>query len=258
MPNKYLNYETLYLTSSSGKDKNVAIIRFGHESHFWSTNRHPWGTRFEEHRFNLETLDSFTSIMDRIESDASLVGLVITGRGKFFSNGLDIEFIKQNPNKAQEIQLCLESIMKRLLNLPMITVAAINGHCTATGAILSLCCDCRIMTDLGLFFVPAVDLGIVYSQGMIEVMKAKIKDPNLQRDMILLSRRYSSRDLLEYGVVSQVCSQDELIENSIEYIHKNWKKHGGSYGCVRARLYKNAIDMLSKTSDMGWDRFSKL
>jgi enoyl-CoA hydratase/carnithine racemase len=256
MPNSGIDYETVYLTSLNGSDKRIAVVRFVHEQHSWNSRSYMWGTPFEEHRFNFDTLQALSSILDKVESDKSLVGMILTGRGKYFSNGFDTNFIKANPGKATEIQVSLERIMGRVLNLPMVTIAAINGHCTATGAILALCCDFRIMCERGLFFVPAVNLGIVYSQGMIEIMKSKIADPNLQRDFMLLGQRYSSLELIQAGIVSEICSHDALENNATALIRNHWKEHGESYGAIRSRMYKNAREELSKSSDMQWERLS--
>ena len=104
-----------------------------------------------------------------------------------------------------------ERLLARLLTFPLPTAAAINGHWVAWGCMLGLAFDYRVMReDRGFMFVPAVDIGAIYSTGFTELMRAKVSR-NVLRDMITFAKRYSASDLVEEGVVS-VSSVE--IENS--------------------------------------------
>lgn len=260
MPPKFVVYETLYLTSVRGSDKRIGKIRFKNPAHFWSDHRFSWGTRVEEHRFNHVFLDELAAALDIAESESTIVGVIFTGDEKYFSNGIDTEYIKAHPADSEGVQRKLETIFVKVLSLKCITIAAINGHATATGAIFAMCCDFRLMTERGLFFVPAVDIGIVYSQGMVEVLKSKITDSNLQRDFMLLSKRYNSTDMLRMGLITAVTSSENLMHASVELIKNNWKEHGDCYAEVRKRMYASSVSELTRThvSDMRWGNLSKL
>lgn len=217
----------------------------------------PWGTKLLESRFNPLFLDEIESCLARVESNSSYRGLVLTGSGKYFSNGMDTQFIRSNISYSSALQKRVELVMSRIIRLPLLTVSLINGHCTAAGAILSLCTDFRIMTDRGLFFTPAVNLGIVYSQGLVEVVKSKVTDPVLLRDMLLLSRRFTSDDLLRLNLIH---SKVDTVEKGFEEIDQIVQSHctfsGPCLGEVRARMYKPAIDTLGSdvNSDMWWSK----
>ena len=95
-----------------------------------------------------------------------------------------------------------ERLLARLLTFPLPTAAAINGHWVAWGCMLGLAFDYRVMReDRGFMFVPAVDIGAIYSTGFTELMRAKVSR-NVLRDMITFAKRYSASDLVEEGVVS--------------------------------------------------------
>ena len=77
----------------------------------------------------------------------------------------------------------------------LITIVAALG-------MLGLAFDYRVMReDRGFMFVPAVDIGAIYSTGFTELMRAKVSR-NVLRDMITFAKRYSASDLVEEGVVS--------------------------------------------------------
>jgi enoyl-CoA hydratase/carnithine racemase len=216
-----------------------------------------WGTKLCEHRFNPCFMDEFESCLTTVESNSAYGGLILTGSGKYFSNGFDTQYIRSNITVTSALQKRVELVMSRILKLPLLTISLINGHCTAAGAVLSLCTDFRIMAEKGLFFTPAVKLGIVYSQGLIEVVKSKVSDPHLLRDILLLSRRYSSEDLLRLSLIqSRVSSIDEGFNEIDRIIQTHTGFVGSSLGEVRARMHKQAIEALESdvNSDMWWSK----
>lgn len=75
-------------------------------------------------------------ILDTVEADCSgSSGLVLTGDGKFFSNGLNLEAVMGLDGAAmQAFGTAMGEIYSRLLLLPVPTVAALNGHAFAAGA----------------------------------------------------------------------------------------------------------------------------
>ena len=252
-----VEYDVIYLDTIRGKDIRYGIITFKNPKHFWNSTVHEWGTRIEEHRFNPLVLSELSSIFDRIEAEiTTLAGSVITGEGKYFCNGIDVSYIQKHPENANSVQKGVEKLMARILSLGLVTVALINGHAAGAGAIISLCCDYRVMNDRGLFVLPAVELGIVYSQGFIEVVKSKVHDERLRRDMLLLSKKYTSVDLQRCGLVDIVVSEQSSLDESLRIIHENFQKNHHSYSLVKQRLYKKAISCLmdERVSDMHWSR----
>jgi hypothetical protein len=127
-----------------------------------------WGTRMGEHRLNPPLLSALNKALDAALADEAVSCVIVTGEGRFFSNGMDLQWIAQHQSSANDLQHEAELLLARLLTLPVPTVAQINGHFCAAGAMLGLAFDVRIMTsDRGLLFVtPGIDLGLVYSPGM--------------------------------------------------------------------------------------------
>lgn len=254
MKRKLVNFADHILKTNGGLEK-AAVLRFDDSDDVFQ-----WGTKLSEHRFNPILIDELEQCIHRLEGDRSYRCLVLTGAGKYFSNGMDTAYISSNLSHAYQLQKRTEFLMSRILKLPLLTVSLINGHCTAAGAVLALCADYRIMTTRGLFFTPAVNLGIVYSQGLIEVVKAKVADPIILRDLLLLSKRYSSNDLLRLGLVDkQVSSLDEGFQEVEKIYGENSNFVGSSLGAVRSRMYARAIECLESDtpdSNMFWENLS--
>ena len=90
-----------------------------------------------ENRFNPTFLDAFLEVLDRIEADTDARAVVVrSAHAKIFCNGIDLEWLVPHIQKG-DIETCkryfyqLNTLFKRLVTCPMLTVAAINGHAFA-------------------------------------------------------------------------------------------------------------------------------
>jgi enoyl-CoA hydratase/carnithine racemase len=100
-----------------------------------------------ENRINLDSLVSLNAILDELEAVDGPLSIVLTGKGKFFSNGLDLERFGDEPNEFAATLHELERTIGRLLVFPAYTVAALNGHAFAGGALMACAFDYRVMRE---------------------------------------------------------------------------------------------------------------
>ena len=116
-------------------------------------------------------------VLDAVEADSDgEAGMVLTGTGKFFNSGLNVEVVMSLEGDARGLfGRSMSRIMKRLLLLPIPTVAALNGHAFAAGAFISLACDYRVMrADRGWFCISEVDVGVPIGPPMTNLLKSKV------------------------------------------------------------------------------------
>merc|ERR1719183_2397593 len=128
---------------------------------------------------------------------------------------MDLQYIRANLHESSHVQAEAEKLLARILTLGVPTVAALNGHFTAAGAMLGLAFDVRLMPSdgKGLFFVPGIDIGLVYSAGMTELMKAKMPQP-MWNDVLCFAKRYDCAELHRSGVVAAAPPAAELLEKA--------------------------------------------
>ena len=83
-----------------------------------------------ENRFNAEFIERFNGLLDEVERDGADGGaLIVTGEGKYWSNGIDLESVAAyEPALQKDFVTGLERLLGRVLTLPVPTVAALNGH----------------------------------------------------------------------------------------------------------------------------------
>lgn len=168
-----------------------------------------------ENRFNRDSVDAIHAALDEIESVEGPVALVTTGEGKFFSNGLDLAWMGTHGGDDPGFLGDVHRLLVRVLLLDMITVAAVNGHAFAAGAMLATAHDHRIMReDRGFWCLPEVDLGLPLTPVMFAVLEARLPRAALA-ESALLGRRYGGTAALEAGLVDATAPAELLLERAV-------------------------------------------
>ena len=121
-----------------------------------------------ENRFHPDWLAEVGGLLDDVLAATGPKALVTTATGKFFSNGLDLDWLGSNGDQFLPYVISVHHLFERVLALPVPTVAAIQGHAFAGGGMLSLAHDFRVMrADRGFFCLPEVDINIPFSRGHV-------------------------------------------------------------------------------------------
>jgi len=139
-----------------------------------------------ENRFSGDFMDAFERALDAVERATAPAALVTIGQGKFYSNGLDLDWMmSQGPAGARGGLARALALLGRVLTFPTFTVAAINGHAFGAGAQLAVAHDLRLMrTERGYFCMPEIDMQVAKQFGITERMVRRCRtDPKLQRFM---------------------------------------------------------------------------
>ncbi|PXW30035.1 UNVERIFIED_CONTAM: enoyl-CoA hydratase/carnithine racemase [Williamsia faeni] len=168
-----------------------------------------------DNRFGIDWLDAINACLDEVV-DAKPGALVITATGKFFSNGLDVEYIGANGDKLPAYLDRVHALYTRILTFPQPTVAAINGHAFGAAAMLALCADHRIMrTERGFWSLPEVQLGMPFTKGMATLLRTRLTDATATEAMTT-GRRYGGLDSVAAGIVEQAVDIDVLTSTATD------------------------------------------
>jgi enoyl-CoA hydratase/carnithine racemase len=198
-----------------------------------------------ENRFHPELLDALESVLDAIEDDDQPSALVITGAGKFFSNGLDLEYMGANPDQAEATLARVHAVFGRVLALEVPTVAAINGHAFAAGAMLALAFDVAVMReDRGYVCLPEADLGLPFTPGMNALITARL-DPAVAHRAMVTAHRFTGEDALAAGIVAELAPEDEVLDRAVAHAEALAGKPRDSLGEIKRGMYAGAIATLA-------------
>jgi enoyl-CoA hydratase/carnithine racemase len=168
-----------------------------------------------ENRFDLESIAALHAALDQVEEVDAPAALVTTGAGKFYSNGLDLDWLLNAGPEAAGFIDDVHRLLGRVLGFAGVTVAAVNGHAFAGGAMLAAAHDAVVMRDdRGYWCLPEVDLGLPLSPAMYAVVAAHISEPTL-RVALHSGRRYAAADALAAGIVTEVAAETAVVERAI-------------------------------------------
>jgi Delta3-Delta2-enoyl-CoA isomerase len=168
-----------------------------------------------ENRFNLEWLDAVNAALDQVTKGEGPAALVTTGEGKFYTNGLDLDWLVGYPDAAAFLT-GVNRLNARLLTLPLPTVAAVNGHAFGAGAVLAIAQDLLVMrADRGYWCLPEADLGLPVTGPMYAVLEAKLPRRAAQQ-AILTGHRFGGTDAAAAGIVHEAVAEDQVLPRAIE------------------------------------------
>jgi enoyl-CoA hydratase/carnithine racemase len=131
----------------------------------------------------------------------------------------------------------------------MITVAALQGHTFAAGAMFSLAHDFRVMrADRGFWCLPEADINIPFSPGMSALIQSRLA-PRTAHEAMLTAHRYGGHDAVASGIVDHAVTEDAVHATAIELARAQASKAGDTLGTIKARMYAPALATLRDTTD---------
>ena len=88
----------------------------------------------DENRFHPDRLIQINAALDEVEAAEGARAVVTTGVGKFYSNGLDLDFMAANPDASEANLVDVHALFARVLAFPAPIIAAVQGHAFASDA----------------------------------------------------------------------------------------------------------------------------
>jgi enoyl-CoA hydratase/carnithine racemase len=216
-----------------------------------------------ENRFNPDFLHELTDVLDRIEAEDACSLVFTSSHPQIFSNGIDLEWVlpvlTARDTKSFYAYLCdMNALMKRLTFFPMPTVAAINGHAFAGGAVLCCCFDFRFMrTGRGYFCLPEVDLGVPFLPGMIAVLKKAMPVSALE-ELQYTGKRLTAEECAARHIVHTICSAETLMDEALAFAG-TLKKRREVIAEMKQVMYQDVIHAIDvedpKKIAAGWHKW---
>ncbi|MDG6106342.1 enoyl-CoA hydratase/isomerase family protein [Dactylosporangium aurantiacum] len=201
-----------------------------------------------ENRFHPDWVAAVGAALDEVGGAGGPRAMVTTATGKIWSNGLDLDWLGGNPERRQDYVVSVQQLYARLLALPVITVAAVQGHAFAAGAILTLAHDLKVMrADRGYWCLPEVDLGIPFTPAMSALIQARL-GPQAAHEAMVTGRRYGGTDAQRRGIVDHAVAQDAVAGTAVELARAGAAKAGDALGVIKARLYAPVLAALRDTA----------
>jgi Delta3-Delta2-enoyl-CoA isomerase len=197
-----------------------------------------------QNRLNLDWVTTVEAHLGEVEASPAPRALVTSAMGNCWSTGIDLDWIAANAEKTGEFLERLHALLARVLALGVPSVAAIQGHAFAAGAMLALAHDQRVMRpDRGYFCLPEIDLSLPFTPAMTELIRARL-NPQVAHEAMTTGRRYGGADALAYGIVDQLTDADDVAARAIELAETLADKDPATLAAIKQRLYGGVLAQL--------------
>src|SRR5947207_1613002 len=181
-----------------------------------------------ENRLDPDWVASVNALLDEVEHAAGPRALVAAASGKYFSNGLDLDWLSGNADRAVAYVASVQELLARVLTLPLVTVAALQGHTFAAGAMFSLSHDFRVMRgDRGYWCLPEAEINIPFTIGMSALIQARLA-PQIAHEAMTTARRYGGADAAAAAIVDLAVGEEEVRGSAVQIAGSHAGKAGGT------------------------------
>ena len=156
-------------------------------------------------RLQPDDLDALLKLFDRIEADPAIRVLVLTGTGRAFSAGYDLNSVAERATSADEQQSAgsaFEVVVNRLEDLGVPTICRLNGGVYGGSTDLALACDFRIGVDTCEMFMPAARLGLHYYTSGIARYVSRLGVDNAKKLFLTAAEDRRAPEMLRIGYLT--------------------------------------------------------
>lgn len=218
------------------KENNIAIVQLD---------------RGVANAINLELLTELNNCFKDLANDAAVDGVILAGKGSFFSAGLDvIELYNYDEQKIKQLFEELFETMKTLVAFEKPLVAAVTGHSPAGGCVLAICADYRVMASgkyrIGLNEIP---VGIIIPQFVYKTYAYCLGEGKASQ-FILEGKLLTSEEALAHNLVNEVVELEEVLDASKKQL-KKYLSYGKATWSKSKRLMR--ADLLAQYANFNED-----
>jgi methylglutaconyl-CoA hydratase len=148
--------------------------------------------------------------------------LILTGAGKAFCSGMDLENLKQllgrTPEQNQQDSETMSRLFRTLYDFPKPSIAAVNGPAIAGGTGLATLCDFTLAVPEAKFGYTEVRIGFV--PGIVSAFLVGSVGEKRARDLLLSGRIFNAHEAHHIGLVNEIVSPDQLMARAQQLAHQ--------------------------------------
>ena len=194
-----MEYKTLQLTFESG----LATITLNRPE--------------KRNAISYELIEELLGALAEVEKSSAQV-LILTGAGKAFCSGMDLDNLKEligrSPEQSRKDSETMARLFRTLYEFPKPTIAAVNGAAIAGGAGLATLCDITLAASEAKFGYPEVRIGFV--PAIVSTFLLRQVGEKQARDLLLTGRIISAEEAHGMGLINQIVPAEQLMDRARE------------------------------------------
>jgi methylglutaconyl-CoA hydratase len=194
-----MNYKTIQLAYDSG----VATITLNRPD--------------KRNAISFELIDDLLRALKEVETSDAIV-LIVTGAGKAFSSGMDLDNLKaligRSPEQNVQDSKTMVRMFRSLYEFPKVTIAAVNGPAIAGGTGLALLCDFTLAVPEAKFGYTEVRIGFV--PAIVSTFLLRQAGEKHARDLLLTGRIIGAEEAMRMGLINEIVAPETLLARAWE------------------------------------------
>lgn len=196
---------------------------------------------------NRQMISDLHTFFEQAAQDEDVNGVIMTGKEKFFSSGLDLkQLYAMNEEEVEEFWVAFMKMTKVIASFPKPFIAAITGHSPAGGCVLALCADYRVMAEgekylIGLNEIP---VGIVVPKVIFDLYAFWIGNKTAYQ-YLLEGKLINPNKAKEIGLVDEVVSADKVLAHAEEKMEDYANFDGKTWSISKSNLRGGMLEEMN-------------
>jgi methylglutaconyl-CoA hydratase len=162
-----------------------------------------------------ELIDDLIRALDEVNQSSARI-LILTGAGKAFCSGMDLDNLKaligRSPEQNLEDSRTIVRLFRSLYEFPKPTIAAVNGAAVAGGTGLALLCDFTLAVPEAKFGYTEVRIGFV--PAIVSTFLLRQVGEKIARDLLLTGRIFDAPEALKMGLINEIVPPEALLDRA--------------------------------------------
>jgi methylglutaconyl-CoA hydratase len=164
-----------------------------------------------------ELIEDLVAALAEVAESSALV-MILTGAGKAFCSGMDLENLKtligRSPEQSLKDSQIIARLLRTLYDFPKPTIAAVNGAAIAGGTGLATLCDFTLAVPDAKFGYTEVKIGFV--PAIVSAFLLRYVGEKIARDLLLTGRLFDAEEAKRIGLVTEIVAAENLMARARE------------------------------------------